>query len=258
MATTLDNYLDKERVLSAQTIAIIPARSGSKGVPGKNIALLGGYPLIAYSIAAAKLIGITRVLVSTDSSKYAEISRQYGGETPFLRPRELSSDESGDFEFMRHAMNWVLQHENTVPEYWLHLRPTTPLREPRVLREAIQHIEDHPEATSLRSGHEAPESPLKWFLKDENGFFMGLREDLTPEKVNLPRQHFPTMYIPDGYVDIVRSSYVLQHQTLHGDRMLVFESPRCTEVDTKADFEYLEYEIRQGESPLLDYLQAFS
>ena len=95
--------------LKENVIAIIPARSGSKGVPGKNIALLGGYPLIAYSIAAAKLSGIDRVLVSTDSEEYALITRRYGAETPFVRPDEISSDQSTDFEFMRHAIDWMIR-----------------------------------------------------------------------------------------------------------------------------------------------------
>jgi CMP-N,N'-diacetyllegionaminic acid synthase len=241
--------------LKENVLAIIPARSGSKGVPGKNIAILGGHPLIAFSIVAAKLAGIKRVLVSTDSEEYARMAKQYGAETPFLRPAEISSDQSTDFEFMRHAMEWVSQHESSAPEYWLHLRPTTPLREPQILKNAFELIQQHPEASSLRSGHEVPESPFKWFLKDEDGFFKGLRDDLNPEKVNLPRQMFPKMYNPNGYVDIVRSSHVLHNTTLHGEKMLVFESPQCEEIDKQEDFEYLEYQFRKHGSQLQEYLK---
>jgi CMP-N,N'-diacetyllegionaminic acid synthase len=244
--------------LKENVIAIIPARSGSKGVPGKNIALLGGHPLIAFSIAGAKLAGIERVWISTDSEKYAEMAKRYGAEVPFLRPTEISNDRSTDFEFMRQAMDWMDQNENTVPEYWLHLRPTTPLRDPKILKEALELIQSNPKASSLRSGHEAPESPFKWFLKDDEGFFKGLREDLTPEKVNMPRQTFPKMYNPDGYVDIVRSSHVLHSTTLHGEKMLVFESPQCDEIDTKEDFEFLEYKFRKYGSPLQNYLKQFN
>ena len=83
--------------MNQNLIAIIPARSGSKGVPDKNIKLLGGYPLIAYSIAAAKLAGIERVLFSTDSEQYAKIATRFGAEVPFLRPAELSVDNSTDY-----------------------------------------------------------------------------------------------------------------------------------------------------------------
>ena len=214
--------------------------------------------MFTYSIAAAKLAGIERVIVSTDSEEYAAVARQYGAETPFLRPAEISTDRSTDFEFMRHAMEWMVQQENSVPEYWLHLRPTTPLRDPQILKDALELIQQHPEASSLRSGHEATESPFKWFLKDDEGFFKGLREDLTPEKVNLPRQTFPKMYNPDGYVDIVRSSHVLHNTTLHGEKMLVFESPQCGEIDKQEDFEYLEYQILKHGSPIQDYLKQFN
>ena len=235
-------------------IAIIPARAGSKGISDKNIKHLAGNPLLAYSIAAARQADIDQIIVSTDSEDYAEIAKRYGAEVPFIRPANISKDRSTDYQFMRHAMEWYKSNERTIPEYWLHLRPTTPLRDPEVLKSALSFIAEHPKATSLRSGYEVPESPFKWFLKDEEGYFKGLRDDLTPEKVNIPRQTFPKMYNPDGYIDIVRSSHVLNSETLHGDKMLVFESPRCTEIDTAEDFKYLEYEIKQHPSPLLTWL----
>ena len=238
-------------------IAIIPARSGSKGVPGKNIALLGGHPLIAFSIAAAKMAGINRVWLSTDSEEYSLLAKQYGAETPFIRPAKISTDQSTDFDFMRHAMEWMAQHENNVPEYWLHLRPTTPMRETEFLIEALKTIKEHPEASSLRSGHEASESPFKWFLKSEVGFYRGLKEGMTPEQANQPRQLFPTVYVPDGYVDIVRSSHVLHNTTLHGEKMLIYESPQCTEIDTQEDFEFLEFQFQKHGSQLRNYLKNF-
>lgn len=240
--------------MASNIIAIIPARAGSKGIPDKNIKNLAGHPLLAYSIAVARLADIDQVIVSTDSKYYAEIAKSYGAEVPFIRPVEISKDGSIDYQFMKHAMEWYKSNKGTIPEYWLHLRPTTPLRDPEVLICAVKCISEHPKATSLRSGHEAPESPFKWFLKDENGYFKSLRDDLTPEKVNMPRQTFPKIYNPDGYIDIVRSSHVLNGETLHGDKMLVFESPRCTEIDTTADFEYLEFEIKQFSSLLLTWL----
>ena len=124
-------------------IGIIPARSGSKGLPDKNIRLLGGQPLLAYSIAVAKLAGSKRVLVSTDSEEYAEIAGVYGAEVPFIRPKELSDDKSTDYEFMHHAMTWITQKEEKLVEYWVHLRPTTPLRTPNILREAMECIQQH-------------------------------------------------------------------------------------------------------------------
>ena len=236
-------------------IAIIPARSGSKGVPGKNIKLLGGIPLFAFSIIAAKMMpSVSRVIVSTDSEEYAQIAKDYGAEVPFLRPNEISGDKSTDFDLFLHALNWFKENENLIPEYILHLRPTTPLRNPQIMEEAVKlFLENKNLASSLRSGHPAPESPYKWFLKDENNYFKGLRDDLTPEKVNLPRQSFPSVYIPDGYIDILKSSVILDSGTLHGDKMLVFESPFCVEVDTKDDFEYLEFQIEKEGSSIINF-----
>ena len=236
-------------------IAIIPARSGSKGVPGKNIKLLGGIPLFAFSIIAAKMMpSVSRVIVSTDSEEYAQIAKANGAEVPFLRPNEISGDKSTDFDLFLHALNWFKENENLIPEYILHLRPTTPLRNPQIMEEAVKlFLENKNLASSLRSGHSAPESPYKWFLKDENNYFKGLRDDLTPEKVNLPRQSFPSVYIPDGYIDILKSSVILDSGTLHGDKMLVFESPFCVEVDTKDDFEYLEFQIQKEGSPIINF-----
>ena len=236
-------------------IAIIPARSGSKGVPRKNIKLLGEIPLFAYSIIAAKMMpSVSRVIVSTDSEEYAEIAKEYGAEVPFLRPNEISGDKSTDFDLFLHALNWFKDNENLIPDYILHLRPTTPLRNPQIMEDAVRlFIENKNLASSLRSGHSAPESPYKWFLKDDNNYFKGLRDDLTPEKVNLPRQSFPSVYIPDGYIDILKSDVILTTGTLHGDKMLVFESPFCVEVDTKDDFEYLEFQIQKEGSPIINF-----
>ncbi|MBT6052972.1 MAG: acylneuraminate cytidylyltransferase family protein, partial [Candidatus Scalindua sp.] len=124
-----------------EKIAIIPARSGSKGVPRKNIYFLGGHPLIAYTIAAAVLSSyIERVIVSTDSEEIAGIARDYGAEVPFLRPLEFARDHSSDREYLLHTMQWFQDSEGHVPEYWVHLRPTTPLREVGIVDQAILEI----------------------------------------------------------------------------------------------------------------------
>lgn len=197
---------------------------------------------------------VSRVIVSTDSSEYAEIAKKFGAEVPFFRPIDISGDKSTDYDLFLHALNWFDKNENKIPEFLLHLRPTTPLREPQIMESAVKlFLQNKEKATSLRSGHSAPESPYKWFLKDENNYFIGLRDDLTPEKVNLPRQSFPSVYIPDGYIDVLKSSVILNTGTLHGDKMLVFESPFCVEVDTKEDFEYLEFQIKKEGSPILNF-----
>ncbi len=237
--------------------AIIPARGGSKGVPGKNLRALAGYPLLAYSIAAAKLSGrISRVVVSTDSAEIAETGRRFSAETPFLRPAALAGDNSGDAEFMSHALGWFKENEAAVPEYLVHLRPTTPLRDPKLIDAAIELIGSKPEATSLRSAHPAPESPFKWFLRSPDGFFSGIAPQYSNDELNKQRQSFPEVYVPDGYVDIIDAGAFLSSGLLHGPKMLAFVSPQCHEVDVPEDFDYLEFQIKQEGSVLLDYLKA--
>ena len=240
------------------TIAYIPVRGGSVGVPKKNIHLLGGYPLVAYTIVAAKLAKhIERIIVSTDSEEIAEIARRYGAEVPFIRPSEFAQDMSPDRGHTLHAMNWFKENEGTVPEYWVHLRATTPFRNPELLDDAILEIQNHSTATSLRSGHLATESPCKWFKRDENGFFIGnCPDDKRPEYYMLPRQLFPPVYIPNGYVDILKASFVLNSESLLGDKMIGFVTPLTYEVDTIEELEMLEYQLKKNGSLLLDCLNT--
>lgn len=238
-------------------VAIIPARGGSKGVPRKNIALLGGYPLIAYSVAVAKLAkNISRIIVSTDSPEIASIAKKYGAEAPFLRPADLSGDRSLDLDFVLHAIDWFQQQEGKIPDYFIHLRPTTPLRDPVIINQAIKEIGDRVEATSLRSGHPAAESPFKWFMRDEQGYFKSLLSEYSNDQINAPRQSFPMAYIPDGYVDVLKTSFIREFHSLHGNKMIGFISPVCTEVDTIKDFEFLEYELKNNSNSVYEYLNA--
>lgn len=243
--------------MKPSVVAIIPARSGSKSIKDKNLANLGGYPLLAYSIVAAKLSKrVDRVLLSTDSERYAELGRRFGAEAPFLRPPEISTDRSTDRDFMSHAMEWVKKHDSHLPEYWVHLRPTTPLRNPAHIDEAIAVFEECPEATALRSVHSSPESPFKWFRRNEQGFLTALTSDDTSlDRFNLPRQAYPEVFIPDGYVDIVRSSFVLGSSQFHGDHVIGYVSPPCTEVDSEEELERIEFQLNKNGSPLFDYLK---
>ena len=225
-------------------VAIIPARSGSKTLIDKNIKILSGHPLLAYSIAAAKMSKrIDRVIVSTNSRKYAEIALNYGAEAPFIRPNKYSNDESTDRDFLLHAMKWFDKYEEFLPEYWVHLRPTTPLRDVNIIDKAIDDLISNKLASSLRSAHKAPESPLKWFVKND-GYFKGVVDN---ERYNLPKEQFDQFYVPDGYVDIVKASWMLQNDSIHGDKIIAFESPICTEVDSIEEFRYIEYQITEND-----------
>lgn len=236
--------------------AIIPARSGSKGVKNKNIRCLEGYPMLAYAIMAAKLCnGVDRVIVSTDSEDYAKIARYYGAETPFLRPAEISGDKSTDIEFMEHAINWLYENEGKVPEYFMHIRPTYPVRDVKIMEDALKRMVSDKSATSLRSAYLASNTPYKWFNLREDGYYKSIRDDITLDEANNPRQAFPDVYIPDGYVDMLSTKFIVENDLMHGDRMIGFVVPTGVDVDALKDVEYLEFYIRENGSQILDELR---
>ena len=116
-------------VNKTQVLALIPARGGSKGIPGKNIRSFSGYPLIAYSIAAGlQSERVTRVIVSTDDPEIAQVAKAYGAEVPFLRPSELAQDQTLDLPVFKHALDWLRENESYQPELVVQLRPTSPIR----------------------------------------------------------------------------------------------------------------------------------
>lgn len=244
------NLIDDKSIIS-----LIPARAGSKGVPAKNIRLVGGFPLIAYSIIASLMCNkISRTIVTTDSPEIAEIAMKFGAEVPFLRPEKYASDQSGDIEFVDHALNWFEENEGVLPSYIVHLRPTTPFREPQIIDHAIKIMWDNKCATSLRSGHKASESPYKWFVKNEHNYFQSIISGISNEEANAGRQQFPDVYVPDGYVDIFKTSFVLENNILHGVKMLAFESPVCVEVDTEEEIFLLEYQLKKKRLEIYEYL----
>lgn len=222
-------------------IAVIPARSGSKAIPDKNIKTLAGKPLLSYSIALAKKLDlIDRIIVSTDSEKYAEIAQRYGAEIPFLRPTEISLDMSTDYNFIRHLLDSLKAKEDYVPDFIVHLRPTTPFRDPALVEKAIRALIENPNATSLRSAHEMSESAYKKF-EIEGVYFKTVGSGLFDLDIaNNPRQSFMKTYSPNGYVDVLRISYVNDKKLLHGNRVMAFITPRVLEIDSPEDFTLLE------------------
>ena len=242
------------------TISIIPARGGSKGVPKKNIKTLKGFPLIAYSIVASLMTKkVDRTIVSTNSPEIADIANYYGAEVPFMRPDELSQDNSIDLEFMQHAIIWLYENGGGVPDFLVHLRPTTPYRTPDQIEEAINTIISKKEATSLRSVHSVKETPFKHFTLD-NGYLQGVKKhnalDMPncEEYYNLPRQMFPQMYIPSGSVDIVIPETVITG-SMHGDKIASIIVPDPGEIDTEEDYDYIEWRIEKYGSIVYDYLK---
>ena len=224
-----------------KVFALVTARSGSKGVPDKNIKNVGGHSLLEWSIKAClKTESISKVYLSTDSEIYADIGKKSGGLVPFLRPEELSTDTAIDFDVIKHFLSTM----NESLDALVHIRPTTPLREPSILDKAIvQFFENKNRLTSLRSVHEMSESAYISFEVNNNGFLSTMGSIENADAANLPRQSFPKTYIANGYVDVLNPSYILNEAKLHGDKILAFETPVVTEIDSIEDLEYLEWQI---------------
>ncbi|HOV07468.1 MAG TPA: acylneuraminate cytidylyltransferase family protein, partial [Anaerolineaceae bacterium] len=184
-------------VTPLEVLAIIPARGGSKGIPRKNINLFAGYPLISYSITAAlQSNSVTRVIVSTDDEEIAAIARQWGAETPFLRPAELAQDNTTDLPVFQHALRWLKENENYTPDLVIHLRPTSPIRPRQCVDDAVHILLEHPEADSVRGVVLSGQNPFKmWRLHGkENKLIPLLTVEGIAEPYNAPRQSLPPTY----------------------------------------------------------------
>lgn len=224
-----------------EILAVIPARSGSKSVKDKNIRLIAGKPMIAYSIEhALKTESIDRVIVSTDSEKYAEIARQYGAEVPFIRPAEYASDTALDLDVFKHALGYLKEKENYVPDIVVQLRPTYPIRDIKDIENMIKYLEKHPDVDSVRCIAPAKEIPYKMWFMDENNILEPIMKDI-PECYNMPRQELPKVYYQNACIDVFRTTVVTEKNSMTGDIIAGYKMDENYDIDTEEEF------LRAGE-----------
>jgi CMP-N,N'-diacetyllegionaminic acid synthase len=245
--------------MSEPILALIPARGGSKGIPRKNVMSVGGKPLIAHSILQAQASEqIGRVLVSTDDEEIAQVAREWGAEVPFIRPKEFAGDLSPDIDVFRHALQWLRDEEDYIPEMVVHLRPTGPVREIRLIDMAIGMLRDHPEADALRSVSVAVQTPYKmWRVTDNGHLDPVLRVDGMVDCQSQPRQCLPLVYWQNGYVDVVRPRAILDKNSMWGDCAIPFVvNEMLFELDYPEDIPAIEAALARidagsapGESP---------
>jgi N-acylneuraminate cytidylyltransferase len=240
-----------------EVLAVIPARGGSKGIPRKNIRDFAGAPLIAYSIAAGLRSGlVTRTIVSTDDEEIAAVAREYGAETPFLRPSELALDNTTDFPVFEHALRWLAENENYRPDIVVQLRPTSPVRPLTCVDDAIRMLLDHPEADSVRGVVEAGENPYKMWRFDPDSDTMKplIGVDGIKEAYNAPRQILPKVYWQTGHIDAIRVSAIHQKHSLSGDVILglVIDPKFTVDIDTLEDWKKYESLVKTGGLQMVD------
>ena len=233
-----------------EVLALIPARGGSKSIPHKNIRSFAGHPLIAYSIAAGLAAeSVTRLLVSTDDEEIAAIARKYGAETPFLRPAELSQDNTPDLPVFQHALQWLEENEGYRPEILVQLRPTSPLRRVWHIDQSIYQLLAHPEADAIRTVCEPFQNPFKMWQIDPEGFMQPLIHTEYQEGYNMPRQLLPAVYWQTGYVDAAWRDTIIEKASMTGERILPLVIPPndWIDIDSADDWRRAERMLEGGE-----------
>lgn len=219
-----------------EVLAIIPARSGSKSVKDKNIRMINGKPMMAYSIGhALQAECIDRVIVSTDSGKYAQIAREYGAEVPFLRPAEYATDTALDIDVFVHALRYLEENEGYMPELVVQLRPTYPVRRISDIENMVKYMRDNPDIDSIRCIAPAKEIAYKMWFKDENNMLRPVMTDI-PECYNMPRQQLPKIYYQNACIDVVRTEVVLNQHSMSGSKIAGYEMDENFDIDTEDEF----------------------
>jgi CMP-N-acetylneuraminic acid synthetase len=221
-------------------IAFIFARGGSKGLPGKNIRLLAGKPLIAWSIEHALAVSrIDRVIVSTDSLEIAKVARQYGAEVPFIRPAELSGDDCPEWLAWRHALNYFREAEGVFPGVMVSVPTTAPLRLPIDIENCLNEYEQG-NADVVISVTEAHRSPYFNMVKNKAN---GNVELVIPTKLHIERrQNAPPVYDMTTVCYVACPEFVMAHSAIFDGRVRAVHVPieRSVDIDTLFDFKLAE------------------
>lgn len=222
-------------------VALICARGGSKGLPGKNIRPLGGVPLIVWSIRQAKAVPrISRVIVSTDSEEIAAVARDAGAEVPFLRPAELAQDKSPERAVWRHALEYLKATEGAYPEVLIVVPATAPLRLPEDLERCLDEFEQDGADTVITVA-EAYRNPYFNMVKTRAD---GCVELVIPpaEGAVTRRQDAPEVYDMTTVAYVTHPEFVMQADSIFAGRVRVVQIPaeRAVDIDTLMDFRMAE------------------
>jgi len=222
-------------------LGVVGARSGSKSIPDKNIKPLLGKPLMAWIIEAArKSKHLSRIILSTDSIKYANIGKQYGVEVPFLRPEAFSTDTASDIDYLTHAVKWLEENANWKPDIILRLPPTSPLCKTSSIDACIELLLNDDKATSSRTISTAPKHPYKlWTIKDDS-----LKPYIPKENTGftepscMARQSYNVEVY--AHVDVIAVRYItlMQDGLLTGEktRFHIIDKNSAVDIDTENDF----------------------
>jgi N-acylneuraminate cytidylyltransferase len=236
---------------SRRVLAVIPARGGSKGLPGKNIRPLAGLPLIGHSLRAAELVAaVDRVVVSTDSPEIADTARALGADVPFLRPDELALDSTPMMPVLAHALDWVEQEEGHSYDLLVLLDPTSPAREPEDVQAAIDLLDEHAEWDGVVSVSEPGFHPVWVGVRPSADDPERLEPYLPEGAAATRRQDLPRFLRVNGNFYVWRTPFIRSGQDAwleHGAHgMVEIPEARAYAIDHLYQFETIEALLAHG------------
>lgn len=235
-------------------VALIPARSKSERLKNKNILKIGKYPLLAIPILAAKNSKIfDRIIVSTDSKKYARIAKKYGAEVPFLRPKKISGSTSPDYDWVKYTIK-NLSKKNISFDIFFILRPTNPFRSHKTILSAWKKFKKYKEAESLRAIEVSKQHPGKMWIKKSNyitPFFF--KSSKGQPYHNLQLKSLPKIYKQNASLEISKVKVLSQYKTITGKKILPFFTKGYEGLDINElyDFKYAKFLIKNKKAKIL-------
>lgn len=240
-------------------LCLILARGGSQRIPYKNIKLLGGKPLIAYTIECAKKSKyINRIIVSTDSDSISLVAQDYGAEAPFRRPANISKSDSSEFDAFMHALEWLKKNDDYIPDIIVKLFPTSPFRKTSTVDKAIKLLLENPKADSLRSVRLCSEHPYKMWRVDGKSnrlkSFIPLKSK--PAQAYTFAYHLlPQVYIQNASIDVLKTSVVYKKRSIIGTEIipLVMDEFESFDLNTPLDFKVAEAIMLENMKPDLSH-----
>jgi CMP-N,N'-diacetyllegionaminic acid synthase len=235
------------------SVALIPARAGSKRVPNKNIRVLGAHPLISYTVAAALDSGMFRaVIVSTDSPAIAEVAKHYGAEVPFLRPPEFAGEKSPDIEWVEHTLQGLRERGRDF-ECFSILRPTSPFRQPETIRRAAGEFFAEAGVDSLRAVELCRQHPGKmWIVRGRRMLPLLPIGPAEQPWHSSQYQSLPQVYVQNASLEIAWSRVVFEGRTIAGHVLMPFftEGYEGFDINDAREWRHAEELVRSGEAKL--------
>lgn len=232
-------------------LGLIPARGGSKGIPGKNIYPLDGKPLLAYTCEAARQSKqLQRVILSTDSQEIADVGTRYGVEVPFLRPEQYAQDNTPSIDVVLHTLEWLKKNENWIPDAVVLLQPTSPLRRAKHIDQALQMFHEQQSETVVS----VVKVPHRFSPYTIQKLHDGLLQDFWEQDVSFDRfrrQDIPELYARNGpAVLITRTEVLLQSKSFYGNKVVpyIMEEEYSLDIDDMSDLHLAEFMLAAREN----------